>query len=167
MQKRHSAKNSVSCYQAVIRGTWRDARPSTSRVQLRGTARGFSRVGCDDHGQFAKHPVPAAEPIRAVCALQDFLLCCSLPYWLIVVRRPALRLRRQMVLLAVGALVVEWAAIFGNCTAVFGEGTFPGPYDRLCNNLDQYTWPPATILAAFLVSWVVTTQVLRRFRRQA
>jgi hypothetical protein len=96
-----------------------------------------------------------------------YLLCCSLPYWLIVVRHPALKVRRQMVLLAVGVLVVEWAAIFGNCTAVFGERTFPGPYDRLCNNLDQYTWPPATGLAAFLVSWVVTTQALQRFGRKA
>jgi hypothetical protein len=73
MQKRHAAKDRVRGNQTVIRRTWSDARPSTSRIQVRGTARGFSRVGCDDHRQFAKHPVPAAEPIRAVCALQDFL----------------------------------------------------------------------------------------------
>jgi hypothetical protein len=96
-----------------------------------------------------------------------YLLCCSLPFWLIVVRRPPLKVGRQMALLAVGILLVEWAAILGNCTAVFGERTFPGPYDQLCNNVDQYTWPPATIFAAFLVSWVVTTQVLQRFGRQA
>jgi len=72
-----------------------------------------------------------------------------------------------MALLAVGILVAEWAAILRNCTAAFGERTFPGPYDQLCSNVDQYTWPPATILAAFLVSWVVITQVLQRFGRQS
>ena len=53
-----------------------------------------------------------------------------------------------MALLAVGILVAEWAAILRNCTAAFGERTFPGPYDQLCSNVDQYTWPPVTILAA-------------------
>jgi hypothetical protein len=96
-----------------------------------------------------------------------YLLCCSLPYWLIVVRRPSLRLRRQVALLAVALLVMEWISIFGKCTAVFGERTFPGPYDQLCNNVDQYIWPPATIVAAFVVSWVVTTQVLQRLGRKA
>jgi hypothetical protein len=96
-----------------------------------------------------------------------YLLCCSLPYWLIVVRRVPLRLRRQMALLAVGLLVIEWLSIFGECTAVFGERSFPGPYDQLCSNLDQYTWPPATIFAAFVISWIFTTQVLQRFGRRA
>ena len=96
-----------------------------------------------------------------------YLLCCSLPYWLIVVRRPSREIRRQMVLLAAGILVVEWAAILGKCTAVFGERPFPGPYDQMCNNVDQYIWPPATIFAAFVISWVFTTQVLQRFGRRA
>ena len=73
MQKWHAAKNSVRCYQAVIRGTWSDARPSTSRVQVRCTARSLSGIGCDDHWQFAKHPIPTGEPIRAICSLQNFL----------------------------------------------------------------------------------------------
>jgi hypothetical protein len=42
MQKRHAAKNGVSGYQTVSRGTWRDARLSTSSVQVRCTARSFS-----------------------------------------------------------------------------------------------------------------------------
>lgn len=96
-----------------------------------------------------------------------YLLCCSLPYWLIVVRRVSLKVGRQVALLAVALLVIEWASILGECTAVFGERTFPGPYYQLCNNVDQYTWPPATIIAAFLVSWVITTQVLQRFGRRA
>ncbi len=73
MEKWHAAKNSVRCYQAVIRGTWSDARPSTSRVQVRCTARSLSGIGCDDHWQFAKHPIPTGEPIRAICSLQNFL----------------------------------------------------------------------------------------------
>ena len=73
MQKWHAAKNSVSCYQAVIRGTWSDAGPSASRVQVRRTPRSLSGVGCDDHWQFAKHPIPTAEPIRAICSLENFL----------------------------------------------------------------------------------------------
>jgi hypothetical protein len=96
-----------------------------------------------------------------------YLLCCALPYWLIVLRRVSPTPRRQMAMLAVALLVIEWSSIFGECTAVFGERTFPGPYDQLCNNVDQYIWPPATIVAAFLVSWVVTTQVLRRLGRKA
>ena len=96
-----------------------------------------------------------------------YLLCCSLPYWLIVVRRVSLRLRGQVGLLAVALLVIEWVSIFGECTAVFGERPFPGPYDQMCNNVDQYIWPPATIFAAFVISWVFTTQVLQRFGRRA
>ena len=96
-----------------------------------------------------------------------YLLCCSLPYWLIVVRRVSLRLRRQVGLLAVALLVIEWVSIFGECTAVFGERPFPGPYDQMRNNVDQYIWPPATIFAAFVISWVFTTQVLQRFGRRA
>src|SRR5271170_5957085 len=73
MQQRHAAKNGVSCYQAVSRGTWRHARPSTSCIQVRGTACGFSRVGYDDHRQFAKHTVPTSKSIGAICSLQNFL----------------------------------------------------------------------------------------------
>jgi hypothetical protein len=69
MQKRHAANHSVRCYQAVIRGTWSDARPSTSRIQVRCAARCLSGIWCDDHWQLAKHPIPAGEPIRAICAL--------------------------------------------------------------------------------------------------
>ena len=73
MQKSYAAENSVRCDQAVIRGTWSDARPSTSRIQMSCAARSFSCVWRDDHWQFAKHPIPMGEPIRAVRSLQDFL----------------------------------------------------------------------------------------------
>jgi len=89
-----------------------------------------------------------------------YLLCCSLPYWLIVVRRISPSPTRQVVLLAVAVLVIEWTSIFGECTAILGERTRPSYVDQMCNNVDQYIWPPATIFAAFLVSWVVTTHVL-------
>jgi hypothetical protein len=95
-----------------------------------------------------------------------YLLCCSLPYWLIVVRRVSPGPRRQVALLAVALLVLEWVSIFGECTAVFGDRTDSGSYDQICNNVDQYTSLPLTIAAAFLISWIVTTQVLQRFGRQ-
>ena len=73
MQKWHAAENGVRCYQAVIRGTRYDTRPSTSRVQVGCAARSLAGVGRDYHWQLAKHPIPTAEPIRAICALQNFL----------------------------------------------------------------------------------------------
>jgi hypothetical protein len=94
-----------------------------------------------------------------------YLFCCALPYWLIVVRRPSLGLRRRMVLLAVGVLVVEWAAILGNCTAVFGERFSPDSYWSLCDYIDPHIRLPLTIAVASLVSWALTTQVLQRFWR--
>jgi hypothetical protein len=73
MQKWHAAKNSVRCYQAVIRGTWSHARPSTSRVQVRGTTRSLPTVGRSDHWQFPKRPIPTRKPIRAIRSLKNFL----------------------------------------------------------------------------------------------
>ena len=96
-----------------------------------------------------------------------YLLCCALPYWLIVVRRLSHKIRHQMVLLAVGILVVEWAAIIGRCTAVFGERFSPDSYCSLCDDIDLHIGLPLTIGAACLASWLVTAQVLPRFGRQA
>lgn len=73
MQQWDAAENGVGRYQAVIRGTWCDARPSTARIQVSCPARGLSGVGCDDHWQFAKHSIPSVEPIRAIRSLQNFL----------------------------------------------------------------------------------------------
>lgn len=94
-----------------------------------------------------------------------YLLCCALPYWLIIVRRPSLKMRRQMVLLAIGALIVEWVAILGKCTAVFGARLDPDSYCPVCYSFDLYIWMPLTIAAASLVSWIAATQVLQRFKR--
>lgn len=96
-----------------------------------------------------------------------YLLCCSLPYWLVVVRRPMPGPRRQMVLLAVGILVAEWAVILGRCTAVFGERFSPDAYWSLCDDIDLHIGLPLTIAAAFLASWLVAAQVLQRFGRRA
>jgi hypothetical protein len=96
-----------------------------------------------------------------------YLLCCALPYWLIVIRRPPPRVTRQIALLAVAVLSIVWALILGQCTAIFGERIGPGYYDQLCNYVDPYTSPPLTMAAASLVSWLVTAQVLQRFRRHA
>jgi hypothetical protein len=55
------------------------------------------------------------------------LLCCSLPYWLIVVRRASPGTKRQVALLAVAVFVIEWAAIFSECIR-------PGYFDQVCAN---------------------------------
>jgi hypothetical protein len=73
MKKGHAAKNSVGCYQAVICRPWSDSRPSTPRVQVRRTSRSLAGVWRDYHRQFAKHPIPTVEPIRAICTLKNFL----------------------------------------------------------------------------------------------
>jgi len=73
MQKGHAAKNSVRCYQTVIRRTWSDTRPSAPRVQVRCTSRSLAGVWRDYHRQFAKHPIPTVEPIRAIRTLKNFL----------------------------------------------------------------------------------------------
>jgi hypothetical protein len=96
-----------------------------------------------------------------------YLLCCSLPYWLIVVRRAPRGSTLKVTLMTIALLVVEWAAILGECTAIFGERIRPGYHDQMCNNVDPYIWLPLTIAATFLVSWIVTTQVLQRFGRRA
>jgi hypothetical protein len=89
-----------------------------------------------------------------------YLLCCSLPYWLISGRRSAPGLTRQIAWLALGALVIEWAATIGECIR-------PGYYlGGMCTNRDPYIWPPATIAAALIISSVVTTQLLHRFAKR-
>jgi hypothetical protein len=92
-----------------------------------------------------------------------YLLCCSPPYWLIVVRRASPGTTRQVVFLGGALLVIGWAALLGECAAIFGERIRPGNYDQMCNNVDPYIWLPLTIAAAFIVSWVVITQLLQRF----
>src|ERR1700722_20099730 len=89
-----------------------------------------------------------------------YLVCCSLPYWLIVGRRSSRGLTRKIALLAGAALAIEWAAIVGECSR-------PGYLGGMCRNADPYIWPPFTVAAAFIVSWVVTTQLLPRFGRRA
>jgi hypothetical protein len=98
-------------------------------------------------------------PFRALLYGPLFLLCCSLPYWLIVVRRTSPGTKRQVALLAVAVFVIEWAGIFRQCIR-------PGYFDQVCANADSYIWPPLTIAAAAIVSWVLTTQLLQRFGRR-
>jgi hypothetical protein len=87
-----------------------------------------------------------------------YLLCCSLPYWLIVARRASLGPTWRIAVLSIGALAIEWTAIIGSC---FGYNA------QICAKADPYIWPPLTIAAASMVSWVLTTQVIRRFGRRA
>jgi hypothetical protein len=89
-----------------------------------------------------------------------YLLCCSLPYWLIFGRRSSPGLTRRIAWLAVAALVIEWAAIVGDCIR-------PGYLGGMCTNADPYIGPPATISAALIISWVVATQLIQRFTRHA
>jgi hypothetical protein len=92
-----------------------------------------------------------------------YLLCCALPYWLMVVPRPSIKNRLHIVLLAVGFLVIEWAVILGECTGLFGERD---SYYPLCYYIDTYIALPLTIALASFVSWAVTTRVLQRFKRR-
>lgn len=78
--------------------------------------------------------------------------------WLIVVRRASSVPKRKVVLLAVAVLVIEWAVLFGDCTALFGERIRPGHYDQMCNNVPPYIWLPITMAVAFSVSWMVATR---------
>jgi hypothetical protein len=64
-------------------------------------------------------------------------------------------------------LVIEWAAIYGECTAVSGERIRPGYMDEIWNNVDPYIGLPLTIATAFFASWLVTAQVSQRFGRHA
>jgi len=55
-------RRSVRCYQAVIRGTWCDARPSTSRVQVGlHCAASRARIGAMTIGKFAKYAIPSID----------------------------------------------------------------------------------------------------------
>jgi hypothetical protein len=92
-----------------------------------------------------------------------YLLCSALPYWLIVVRRPSREIRRQMVLLAAGIVVLAWTAILGECTGLLGERD---SYYPLCDYIDTYIALPLIIAVGSFVSWAVTTQVLQRFNRR-
>ncbi len=100
------------------------------------------------------------KPFKGLLYGPLYLLCCSLPYWLIVRRRASTGTKRQIALLGVAVLVIEWAAIVGECIR-------PGYFDQMCENADPYLWPPLTIAAAAIVSWVVTTQLLQCIGRRA
>jgi hypothetical protein len=43
------------------------------RRVLRLDSRSLATVRCNDHWQLAKHPIPSGKPVRATCALQNFL----------------------------------------------------------------------------------------------
>jgi hypothetical protein len=96
-----------------------------------------------------------------------YLLCCALPYWLLIVRRPSTGLKRQIVLLAVGAFVIEWTAILGQRTADFLGSVNLDTLWLLRDYLDPHLWVPLTIAVAFLVAWGVNAQVLQRFKHHS
>ena len=60
---------------------------------------------------------------------------------------------------AVAALVIEWAATVGECI-------LPMHFGQVCRMTDPYVYPPVTIALAFLLSWIIATQVLERFDRR-
>jgi hypothetical protein len=96
-----------------------------------------------------------------------YLLCCALPYWLLIVRRPSTGLKRQIVLLAVGVFVIEWTAILGQRTADFLASANLDTLWSLRDYLDPLLWAPLTIAVAFLVAWGVSAQVLQRFKHRS
>jgi hypothetical protein len=102
--------------------------------------------------------LPTYKPFLGLIYGPVYLLCCALPYWLIVARRVSLGPIWRIAVLSIGALAIEWTAIVSSC---FGYNA------QICTKADPYLWPPLTIAAASLVSWVLTTQVIRRFGRHA
>ena len=109
--------------------------------------------GTGDHGS------GRYKPLAGLIYGPLYLLCASLPYWLIFGRRSSSGMTRPIALLAGAALVLEWAAIVGDCIR-------PGYWSGMCTRADPYIWPPLSIAAAFVVGWFVTTQVLQRFARR-
>lgn len=87
-----------------------------------------------------------------------YLLCCALPYWLIFGRQSSAGGTIPIALLAMAVLVIEWAAIVGDAIR-------RGYLDNMLRNADPFIWPPVTIAAAFLLSWVLTTVLQRSGRR--
>lgn len=96
-----------------------------------------------------------------------YLLCCALPYWLLIVRRPTTGLKLRMVLLSVGVFVTEWTAILGQRTADFLVSAKLDALSSLRDYLDPHLWVPPTIAVAFLVAWGVNAQVLQRFQHRS
>ena len=92
------------------------------------------------------------------------LLCGALPYWLLIARRPSLKLKRQIALVAVGVFLIEWTAILGQRAADFLGSVNLDTLWSLRDYLDPYLWVPLTIAVAFLVAWGVKAQVLQRFK---
>jgi hypothetical protein len=83
-----------------------------------------------------------------------YLLCCALPYWLLIVRRPSTGLRRQI-------------AILGQRAAdVLGSVNLDTLWS-LRDYLDPHLWVPLAIAVAFLVAWGVNAQVLQRFKHRS
>lgn len=99
------------------------------------------------------------KPVRGLLYGPLYLVGCALPYWLIFGRRSAPGLTRRIVWLAVAALVIEWAATVGECI-------HPLLFGQVCPMTDPYVYPPVTIALAFLLSWIIATQVLERFDRR-
>ena len=99
--------------------------------------------------------VPRYQPSKGLLYGPLYLLVCSFPYWLILARRSAPGLTRQIVWLAAATFLVEWTAI----TSVLARGGHFGEgYE-----MDPYIWPPLTVPVAFFIAWLVVTQLIRRF----
>jgi hypothetical protein len=98
------------------------------------------------------------KPFKGLLYGPLYLLCCSLPYWLIVVRRASRGRIREIVSIAVAVFVIEWATIFVKCFVY---------EDQMCSQVDPYVLSSLTIAAASLVSWVIAVRIPRRFGRSA
>ena len=99
--------------------------------------------------------VEGYKPIEGLLYGPLYLACCALPYWLIVARRSAPGLTRQIFWLAAAACLIEWAAIIGYLAS---GGRFGFTFE-----LDLLDLPPLTLPVGFLVAWLVVTQIIWRF----
>ncbi len=118
-------------------------------------ADGTSETVVDNPCGIGEWIVPRYEPTKGLLYGPLYLLVCSLPYWLIMARRSAPGLTRQIVWLAAATFLVEWTAItsFLARGSHFGEG-----YE-----MDPYIWPPLTVPVALFTAWLVVTQLIQRF----
>jgi hypothetical protein len=91
-----------------------------------------------------------------------YLLCCALPYWLLIERRPSINVKRQIILLAVGTFVIEWAVILRQHAADLLASINLDILWPLRQYIDARLWVPLTIAIAFLVAWGISAQMFQR-----
>jgi hypothetical protein len=97
------------------------------------------------------------QPVRGLIYGPLYLFWCALPYWLLVARKSAPGLTIQIAAIGVATLAIEWAAIGS-------AGIRTVELDYTLGSRGPFLWPPMTVAIALIVSWIVTTQVIQKYR---